>query len=746
MFVRLALAAALLSSVVMPSVAQQTDPPEIRLQPVTIYAYRYSAQAQDVAASVTVVSGDEIEARNLTDMQQMVRYTPGVTVARQTSATDPFSSFGGFTVRGVGGNRVQMLVDGSRVAERITDGTRDYLDLSFTRQVDIAKGPASVLWGADALGGVVALTTIGPQDVLAGQTSGHTARLWHNSINSEAGASAAFAQQFGEDVAVLFGLSHVRASEARFSKARADGGIYGCPRNVDAGATPCNELDPTDSTAMRGLFKLVWTPNAQHSLTFSADVMRRRTDVAYNNGLGPVRSMVTGAPTGEVVHSYDRQLDLKRARYGIEHVWTPGLAGLDEVRTVLSFTPHSYDRTGARSSTSAAGERVMRRDELSFSEDFLEVDIQATSRFETGAASHELVWGFDGDVTKTDYRRRDVTTNLTTGAVTEAVAGGFNFANATTRRADIYIQDKITLMGGALEVTPGLRYATYRIDPRPDGDYRVTPGAEPQQRSDQRLLKSLGVMYRFGDGWQAWGHYGEGFKMPTAQQLYTSVPGTFFDMIPAPDLRPESVRSVELGIRRETGWGGFGVTAFRADYKDFIQSLWNIPGTNSYTARNLAEVEVWGVEMEGRYAVSDTLHLTASAAWQKGRQRASTDAARTPHTLPPATATLGLSWHIPQHRLTLDVVGVFAAGVKETASEDSFKPAGYGVVDVYAAWDITDSAALNLGVRNLFDKRYFEASAANWGRTATAAVAASNPIELQTGAGRNWTASLDVKF
>lgn len=103
--------------------------------------------------------------------------------------------------------------------------------------------------------------------------------------------------------------------------------------------------------------------------------------------------------------------------------------------------------------------------------------------------------------------------------------------------------------------------------------------------------------------------------MPTAQQLFTSVPGAFFDLIPAPDLKPESVKSVELGLRRETDRGFFGATVFSADYDNFIQSLWNIPGTSDYTYRNLTERHVWGLELEGAYAVSDSLRLTGSLAW-----------------------------------------------------------------------------------------------------------------------------------
>lgn len=731
----------------LPVQAQDTaEQQPVVLETVTILAYRQGRDPRETAASVTVIDQKDIDERGLDDMQKLVRYTPGVTVARTSSAADPFNSLGGFTIRGVGGNRVQMLVDGSRLPERITDGTRDYIDLGFTKQVEIAKGPASVLWGADALGGVVAVETIDPEDLLRGRDFGGMARMAHDTQNDGTSIATAFAQRMGSDWTVMFGVSRQNSHEPELSNARNDGGIYGCPRNLDAGATPCGEFNPMDIDATRVLGKAVYTPSDAHRLEFSVDWLKRNTDVDYANTLGPVFSTVTGLPTGEVIHKYDRELELHRKRFAVEHVWTPAEGFIDELRTVLAYTPNGYDRSGRKSSTSAEGDQIITRDYLGYDEDFLELDIQATSRFATGTAEHTLIWGFDGDRTKTDYTRRDVTDNLTTGETSEARAGGFNFANADTRRADIYVQDNISLLGGNLEITPGLRYATYKIDPRPNDDYQTVDGSEPRVREDEKLLKSLSALYRFGAGWQVWGHYGEGFKMPTAQQLYTSVPGDFFDMIPAPNLKPEDVQSIELGLRRQTERGYFGVTAFNAEYDNFIQNFYNPPGTSDYTYRNLSELHVWGIELEGAYRISDSLRLTGSASWQKGDQRAEPGADKTPATLPPLTGTLALSWDTPQPGLTLDVVGIFASSVKYVESEDDFKPAGYGVVDAFARWEVADNAVLNLGVRNLFDKRYFEAAAATYGVTASSSVAAQNPIELQTGPGRVFTASLDYRF
>lgn len=716
----------------------------VELGTLTLRTDRAGGQVRDVPANVTVVDAEEIDDRHITDMEELVRTVPGVTAPRQTSGTDPFSTFGGFTIRGVGGNRVAMQVDGSRVPERIIDGTRDYLDFSFTKQVEIVRGPASVLWGADALGGLVALETLDPEDLLQGRDRGLNIKGGFDSFDSGTDVSLTFGQRFTDDLSILVGLKRATANEPELSNARDDGGIYGCPRNIASGAVPCGTFDPMNTDANRTLAKLVWTPG-NHRFEFSADITGRETDVRQLSSLGPVISSVTGAPTGEVIHQKDRFLDLYRERYAIEHNFTPG-GTLRELRTTFAYTPNGYSRTGFEASTSASGDSIVTRDYLGYSEDFYELDVQATFDFMLGQTEHELIVGFDGDIARTDYQRRDIETNLTTGTVTDTRAGGFNFANATTTRADIYLQDRITFAGGAFELTPGLRFATYKIDPRPDANYQPVPGKEPRTREQERLLASLGAIYRFDDTWSVWGKYGEGFKMPTAQQLYTSLPGAFFNLIPAPNLRPEEVKSYELGLRFEKPLGFFAINGFYAQYDDFIQDFYNPPGTSDYTYRNISKVDIWGIEASCAWQFTDRTGVDFSAAWQKGRQKLTPTALETPHTLPPLTATVALTHEIPSRNLTLEGVATFAADVQETESPTDFKPSGYALLDLYAKWEVVDNGFLKLGVQNVFDTRYFVPNAATYGMTASAAVAKTNPIELQTGPGRTFMVSFDRTF
>jgi len=709
------------------------------LEPISVVAGRQATSTQDIPSHVTIVDNEAITKYGITDMQQLTRYIPGVTVDRQTTATDPFNTFGGFNIRGVGGNRVLMLSDGSRVSERITDGTRDYLDFNFVKQVEVIRGPASVLWGADAMGGVVAVETLDPEDLLLGRKSGGQARLGFDSFTTSGTASAAAAYRLSDTLTSMIAFSRHRGSEAELSNARADGGIYGCPRDLAVGQIPCNELDDTQTDTYRGLAKLVWAPTSEHSLELSADLLKRSTAVDYTVSRGTQSN-------GDYVNDYDRNLDLTRGRYALEHLWTPETTFLDSLKTIVAYAPHEYDKTGTELGTASAGNAYRIDDTLNYTEDFFELDVQATKFFATGPASHDLIFGFDGDYSVLDYTRIDSTTNLDTGATSETRAGGFNFANSDTRRADIYMQDTIGFLGDRLEITPGIRYATYRIDPAPNADYQIVDGSEPRLREDTALLKSLGALYRLNDTWSVWGKYGEGFKMPTAQQLYTSLPGSFFDLTPSPDLEPEEVTSYEAGVRTQFGNGYIGVTGFYSDYTNFIQSFYNPPGTNDYTYRNLSSVEVWGIEVDGAYQMNDRLRFNGSLAWQKGDQKASDDSETVPHTLPPLTAVLGADYLIPDYDLSLSAVTTLAAPVKEVSTETGFKPGGYALLDLFGRWQVTEMASLNFGVKNVFDTRYFEAGAADRTTSPSTSVANQNPIELQTGAGRTFTASLTVRF
>ena len=712
----------------------------VDLDMITVTATRQPTLALDAPATVTVISREQIQSRVTRDVQDLMRYQPGVEIGRVTSGTDPWHNLGSFTIRGVTNNRVQILVDGTRVIERITDGTRDLVDLPFIRQVEILRGPGSTLWGADALGGIVSYSTLEPDDLLAGKGKNWAVRsdLGYDSFDRSFSKSVIGAVQAGE-WQVLAGFNHRTAHEPKLTTARADGGIAGCPRTLRF--LPCNVLDPVDTSGVNFLGKIVFRPTPDQQFKLTGELFDRRSTVTqlYDYGIVGSDSLRSG--------DHKRDQDLSRYRIQLAHQWNVGLPFLDGVRWNVSYSPQGRSWVSRRTQFNKSSQSQYTVGTLDYHEEFIQGDIQFSSSFGLLGTEHRLTYGFQGDRTFTDYQRQNTVLNLSTNVTTVSRGQGFNFANATTTRADGYLQDEIALMNGRLTVSPGLRFANYTIDPRPDSDYVVVPGKAPRRLDSSRLVPQVGALFRLDEVYALYGRYAEGFKMPTAQQLYTSLPTTGYTLIPNPDLRPESVRSYEAGIRGrfENAW--FSLGAFHSQYRDFILELQKVPNTTHYTTLNLSRVQLSGIEASAEWAFSDSLIATTSLSYQYGNQRIRPGAVRTAFdAASPFKAVVGLKWISPRYGLETEVLATFASPVSRTSVPTYFKADGYTVWDAYLNWRPMENLKIRAGVQNIFEARYFPTIRGYDLGTTNRNVFAVNPLELQVGAGRTWKIGATLDF
>lgn len=734
---------------VLPSVAQTvpersdgvTANSVLQLDQITVTATRGEKQVLDVPGTVNVISRQDLDERQTRDSQDLVRYQPGVSVSRQTSGTDPFGNFGGFTIRGVGGNRVQMQVDGSRVIERITDGTRDFVDLPFMKNVEIARGPGSVLWGADALGGIVAYRTLDPSDLLKDPNKSYAVRLGsgYDTLDRSFTKTGIVAYRFSPQFEAIFGLSHKSAQEPEFRTARADGGRWGCPVPTSR-FLPCDRTNPLDVSVWNAFGKLVFKPTTDHTFKLTGEYMYNDQTV---NQLYDYNVVSSGIRNG----AYERGQVKSRKRIALEHDWEINAGFIDSLRWQVQYSPQGRTFVSNRYQTLANRQQRFTRGLLDYSEDFMQADIQAKSHFALGSSVHRLTYGFQGDITRTDYERRDDVRNLATGVTTTTIAGGFNFANATTTRYDFFLQDEIELLGGRWTITPGVRYANYNIDPRVGAGYVIVPGKEPRELDSHKLIPQVGTLFKLDETYSLYARYAEGFKMPTAQQLYTSLPFGTSTLIPNPDLKPESVKSYEAGVRGRFGNGWFSVGVFHADYTDFIQSLQQIPGTTNYTSRNLSSLTISGVEASAEWKFNARWVGNVALSYQYGEQQLTAGARKTPYNaISPLTAVVGIKYLMPEYALEAEFISTLAAGVTRASDPSIFKPGGYAVFDSYVNWKPLANVTLRAGVQNIFDKRYF-ANVYDYAKVpASASVAATNPLELQTAPGRTFKLAAQVDF
>lgn len=127
-----------------------------QLPPVSVLATRTETRPDEAPATVTVITARQIEAELATDIKDLVRFEPGVSVVSQPQrfgaalGTTGRGGNEGFTIRGMGGDRVLMIVDGVRVPDGFTFGAQSvgrggYADLDLMKSVEILRGPASAL-------------------------------------------------------------------------------------------------------------------------------------------------------------------------------------------------------------------------------------------------------------------------------------------------------------------------------------------------------------------------------------------------------------------------------------------------------------------------------------------------------------------------------------------------------------------------------------------------------------------------
>src|SRR5881628_2604501 len=142
-------------SVLRPSSLSAQGQDTITLKPVVVTATRVPAPRDAVPAAVTVLTGDALRARGIRTVADALRLVPGAAVMQT-------GSFGGQTslfLRGGESDYVKVLVDG--VPQNTPGGAYDFANLTTdnVERIEVVRGPASVLYGSDAMTGVVQIFT-----------------------------------------------------------------------------------------------------------------------------------------------------------------------------------------------------------------------------------------------------------------------------------------------------------------------------------------------------------------------------------------------------------------------------------------------------------------------------------------------------------------------------------------------------------------------------------------------------------
>lgn len=722
-----------------PCLALAAEPPPAEgagtpheLEAVVVVASRVAEPVDQVVGSVSVADRPSLDRRLVQDIADLVRYEPGV------HALGDAGRFGlqGFSIRGLEGNRVAMEIDGVPVAEAFGVGDfaaagRDLVDLEAIERVEILRGPASTLYGSDALAGVVAYRTRDPENLVANAADDTYAgvRALYSSRDDSTLASAGLAVA-GEDrpwQAMLF-VSN-RSGHETANQARA----------------PEHEANPLDYERSSVLAKLVHPDAGWGRWTFSVDhgEGETRTDVRSLR-FGPGRYATTTDLLGD-----DRYL---RDRSSLKGEWQHARPWLDSSELLL-YSQTTKTRQDTRQTRLA--DRVtpfpslrLRRFELEQSVDGAKWLGQ--TRTDSGTVRHWHVFGVEYARSKYIGLRDGQEVNLDTGAVSQRILGEDfpvrDFPESLVGELGVFWQDEISL-GQSLALVPGLRWERYELDSRPDAMFRED---YPDVATTDLLLTSwtpkLGLRRELGEHSTVFAQYARGFRAPPFSDVNIglSLPSLNYEVRPNPDLREETSHAMELGWRWHAPGLQASVALFHNRYRDLIESRANLgvdpeSGALVFQSVNRERARIEGIEAQFQWTPDSASDWTlqGSLAWSQGRDLVRDEPLS---SVAPGRLVLGAGWAPVDANWGLELVGTAVARNSEVADDDAFQAPGYALLDAYAWWRLGERVRVNVAARNLGDRRYWD-----WG-TSRGLAAAADDLDFYTAPGRSLDLSVAVDW
>ncbi len=581
-----------------------------QLDAVTTAATRTRRPIDAIPGTVSVITTEDIDRENIQNMRDLVRNEPGVSVGNQPGRVGATN----FVIRGIGGNRVLVMVDGLRVPDYPGSNqgpgtyTRDFVDLENVKRVEIVRGPASALYGSDALGGVVAYITKDPSDYLVPGGKDVYASFKGAYDSSNYSYAETFTGAVRQGPWELLGLY-----------TRRDGGNTQIHSSLYA-------PNPQNWGENNFLAKFVLRPSDNDTIRVTGEYVDKSVKTQSLSGVGNFPSLFA-----KIFDEWSNDRT-QRYRASVQWVHDAPVGFIDRIDFMAYYTnvTRQEDSSQLRAGTGGPFPTNTRVSTYGFYQDIAGAELQLDSKGELLNMQHALTYGLSFSYTMTSRPRDRTQATLATGTTTKTVAGetypNKNFPDTQTIQAGLYVQDEIT--AGRLTATPGVRLDYYNLQPNPDGAFWNSSGAInllPSTNTYWSVSPKIGLLYRVTEEYSGYFQYARGFRAPpydNANFAFTNA-ASFYQILPNANLKPETSDSFEIGVRGKYRNGSsFALSGFYNMFNDFIETVTLAapppPGMTVFQYRNLSNVTIWGIEARGEYRFLPEWAVAGYVAYAKG--------------------------------------------------------------------------------------------------------------------------------
>ncbi|WP_053214461.1 TonB-dependent receptor [Pseudomonas sp. Q12-87] len=734
----------------------------LNLPQVTISATRQEQAITGVPSTVTVHERQELDRNNVNTLKDLVRYEPGVSVG----GAGQRGGISGYNIRGIDGNRILTQVDGVAIPDGFFNGPyaktqRNYVDPEIIKRVEILRGPASVLYGSNAIGGVVSYFTLDPDDIIKpGEDVGARLKTGYSSADESWLKSATVAGRSGQ----IDGLLHYSQRDGHETESNGSHNGTGLDRTA---------ANPEDVRASNVLAKLGWDYNddARLSLVYEKYKDDRDTDLKsayggpYSNGRPAIP--VSVLPGG--MYQWRTGNDtITRERFGLEHSFALNSLLADHLKWSLNHQVAKTDQSTAEFYFPITRQVLRTRDTL-YEEKQWVFDTQLDKAFRIADTDHVLTYGTTLKQQKVTGSRSGNGVCLAVGrgctavgatSTADVLAKASDFPDPTINTYSLFAQDQINW--DKWTFTPALRYDYTQLKPHLTEAFlkTVDPTAggdvSDENKTWHRVSPKFGLTYALTEEYTWYGQYAEGFRTPTAKALYGRFDnaGVGYSVRPNPDLEPEKSKSYETGLRGRFDAGSFDVAVFYNKYRDFINEDAITPGADQLTfqSNNIKHATIQGAEVRGRLDLDvlgapKGLYTQGTVAYAYGRNN---DTGEPLNSINPLTGVFGLgydqdhygtllSWTLVKQKDRVD-----DSNFKSPDGVSSqFKTPGFGILDLTGFYKVTSDITVSGGLYNLTDKKYWLwDDVRGYDSVGEAAVLSPANLDRLTAPGRNFAVNL----
>ena len=560
---------------------------------IFVTAEKRSEKLQDVPISISSITGVALEAKGIAQVAGLPETVPALRIDYAGNTVQP-------TIRGVGSqvagpgliSNVGVYVDGYYIPSPTAS------DINFVNitSVNVLKGPQGTLFGYNATGGAIQITTPQPEKTASG-----FARVGYGSHNDINGA--------------FYGTTGIGETLAFNVTASYDGGD-GYITNIVSGDKKAGKYD---SWSIRP--KLLFSPSDSvsfllaYSHSYTNDPWTQNTIARNGQTIGSiVPNNTIATDRGQVSNNAPNFMHLTSESTTLTSIFNfdfADLASYTGYRTDAVSQGLEYDDTPANIYAA----------EWANPDSTFTQELDLTSK--RGGKLQWVVGAFYMDL-------KDIYRYSTNSAVSPSGTGDpFNllFTSKNDTKSTAVFADATYQVADNVFLTAGGRYSHDKpclsFDLIPFG--LVGSGCATFTNFSPRAV----VRYQLDPQSSVYGSYTAGYKSG-------ALPGSAFSFVP---VLPEKIAAIEVGYKIATGSVQFNVAGYFYNYKDIQVTAYG-PGGTSIT-RNAAAAHNYGLDGDLTWKVTPDFGLTLSAAYTHARYQSFSNAIGFQQNLTPTSPSYG---------------------------------------------------------------------------------------------------------